>query len=78
MSLFEEASDRIRHDGLLCFRRWVRAVKDCNDGNEGNGIGKGKSRLLGAFGDSSRSIGSHNGNGGFGHLLRVQAKRVGN
>ncbi len=48
------------------------AVKDCNDGNEGNHIGKGKLRVLGAFRDSSESVGSHDGNGEFGRLFRVQ------
>jgi hypothetical protein len=50
MGLFEEASDRVgRHVGLLCFRRQVGAVKDYNDGNEGNCIGEGKLRVIGAF-----------------------------
>jgi hypothetical protein len=43
MGLFEEASDCVGHHvGLLCFRHWVGAVKDCNDGNEGNCVGKGQ------------------------------------
>jgi hypothetical protein len=37
MGLFEKASDHVvRHVGLLCFRRRAGAVKDCNDGDEGN------------------------------------------
>jgi hypothetical protein len=49
MGLFEEASDPVgRHVGLLCFRYRARAIKDCNDGNEGNCIGKGKLRVLSA------------------------------
>jgi hypothetical protein len=72
MGLFEEASDCVRHHvGLFCFRRQAGAVKDCNDGDEGNRVGKGKLRVLGAFGDSSKSIGSRNGKGGFGCLFRV-------
>jgi hypothetical protein len=72
MGLFEEASDHVGHHvGLLCFRCWVGAIKDCNDGNEGNRIGKCELRVLGAFGDSSESVGSCNGNGGFGRLFRV-------
>jgi hypothetical protein len=52
----------------------MRAVKNWDDDNEGNCIGKGKLRILGAFGDLPESIGigSHNGNGGFGRLFRVQ------
>ncbi len=50
MGLFEEASDRIEHHvGLLCCRCLAGAVKDCNDGNEGNHIGKGKLRIFGTF-----------------------------
>ncbi len=47
-------------------------VKDCNDEDEGNCVGEGKLRVLGAFGDLSESVGSRNSNGGFGHLFRVQ------
>ncbi len=73
MGLFEGASDCVkRHVGLLCFRCQAGVVKDCNDGNEGNCGGKGNLRVFGAFGDSSESIGSCNGNGGFGHLFCVQ------
>jgi hypothetical protein len=73
MGLFEEASDCFgRHVGLLCFRRRAGVVKDCNDGNEGNRVGKGTLTILGALGDLSDSVGSCNGNGGFGRLFRVQ------
>jgi hypothetical protein len=73
MCLFEEASDRVRHHvGLLCFRRLAGAVKDCNDGNEGNCIGEGKFRVLGASRDLSESVGSRNGNSGFGRLFHVK------
>ncbi len=47
MGLFEEASDCVGcHVGLLCFRCQVGAIKDCNDGDEGNCIGKGNLRVL--------------------------------
>jgi hypothetical protein len=73
MGLFEEASDRSGHHVcLLCFRCWAGAIKDCHDGNEGNCIGKGKLGVLGAFGDFSESIGSRDGNSGFGCLFCVQ------
>jgi hypothetical protein len=50
MGLFEEASDRIRHHvRLLCFRCQVGAIKDCNFGDEGICVGKGDSRVIGAF-----------------------------
>ncbi len=41
MGLFEEVSDCVgRHDGLLCFRSQAGAIKDSNDGDEGNCVGK--------------------------------------
>ncbi len=58
--------------GLLGFRSWTGAVKDCNDDNEDNCVGKGELRVLGAFRDSSKYVGSRNANGGFGRLFRVQ------
>jgi hypothetical protein len=75
MGLFEEASDCAgRHIGLICFWHQAGAVKDCNHSNEGNCIGKGKLRVLGAFGDSSESVGSPDDNSGFDHLFHVQFK----
>jgi hypothetical protein len=58
--------------GLLGFRRWSGAIKDCNDDDEGYCVGKGKLSVLGAFGDLSKSVGSCNGNGGSSRLLRLQ------
>ena len=50
MGLFEEVSDCFGHHvGLLCFRCRAGGIKDCNDGNEGNCIGKGKLRVFGTF-----------------------------
>ncbi len=50
MGLFEEASDCLGcHVGLLCSGGQVGAIKDCNDGNEGNCIGRGNLRVIGAF-----------------------------
>jgi hypothetical protein len=73
MGLFEEASDCVGHHfGLLCFRCRTGAIKDCNYDDEGNRIGKSKLSILGAFGDSSETVGSRNGSGGFGCLFRVQ------
>jgi hypothetical protein len=70
MGLFKKASDRVGHYvGLLCFRCWAGAIKDCNKGDEGNCIGKGNLRVFGTFCDSSQSIRSRNGNSGFVHLF---------
>ncbi len=75
MDLFEEASDCVGHYvSIFCFRHWTEAVKDRDDDNDDNCIGKGKLRELCAFGDSSKSVGSRNGNSGFGRLFRVQFK----
>ena len=50
MGLFEEASDCVGHHvGFLCLRCQAGAVKDCNDGDKGNCIGKGKLRVFGTF-----------------------------
>ncbi len=50
MGLFEEASDCVGHHiGLLCFRCRAGAVKDCNNGNEGNRVGEGDLGVFGAF-----------------------------
>jgi hypothetical protein len=40
-------------------KSWVGAVKGCNDDDQSNSVGKGKLRVLGAFGDSSESVGSY-------------------
>jgi hypothetical protein len=57
MGLFEEASECLGHHfSLLGFRRQMGAVKDCNYDNEGNHIGKGELRVLGAFGDLSEFV----------------------
>ena len=40
----------------------VGAVEDCHNDNQGNCVGKGKLRVLGAFRDSSESVGSHDSN----------------
>jgi hypothetical protein len=79
MSLFEEVGDCVRyHFGclsvLLGFRSQLGAVEDCNDDIGFNCISKGKLRLLDAFRDLSESVGSRNGNSGFGCLFRVQFK----
>ncbi len=73
MGFFEEVSDCVGHHfSFLGFRCRTGAVKDCNDDDEGNCIGKGKLRVLDAFGDSSESVGSHDGKCGFRCLFRVR------
>ena len=44
------------------------AIEDHNDDDQCNGVGKGKLRVLGAFGDLAESVGSRNwdcSSGGF-------------
>jgi hypothetical protein len=53
-------------------RRRTVAVEDCDDDNQSNGIGKGELRVLGAFGNPSKCVGSRNGNGGSGSLIGIK------
>ncbi len=50
------------------------AVKDHDDDNQSNGVGKGKLRVLGAFRNPSECVGSHDGNGGSGSLIGIKFK----
>ncbi len=88
VGLFEEAGDCISvHDGWellsllvnkgsISLGKWCRmvAVEDCDDDDQGNRVGKGKLRVLGAFRKVSECIGSCNGNGGSGSLIGVKFK----
>ncbi len=51
-------------------------VEACNNDNQSNGIGKGKLRVLGAFGNPSKCVGSRNGNGGSGSLIGIKFEVV--
>jgi hypothetical protein len=86
VSLFEEAGDYVSiHVGWLlrrftpklwenvsCKRRRMVAVDDCNDEDQSAGIVKGKLRVLGAFRNPSKCVGSHDGDGGTGSLIRIK------
>ena len=48
------------------------AVEDCNDDNQSNGVGKGKLRVLSAFGNPSKCIGSRDGNCVSGSLIGIK------
>jgi hypothetical protein len=48
------------------------AIEDCDDDNWGNCIGKGKLRVLNAFGDSAKSVRGRDGSGGFGCLVGIK------
>ena len=83
IGLFEEAGDGVGHhlrlivaENLLARkgsifpneRCWTGAVEDCNDDDQCDGIGKGKLRVFGAFGNSAESVGSRDcdcSSGGF-------------
>jgi hypothetical protein len=83
VGLFEEAGDCISvHDGWELLRLLANkgsislgkrcrtvAVEDCDDDDQGNGVGKGKFRVLGAFRNASDYVGSQDCNGGSGSLL---------
>jgi hypothetical protein len=46
----------------------MNAVEDCNNDDQGNGVGKGKLRVLSAFRNASVCIGNRDGIGGSGSL----------
>jgi hypothetical protein len=48
------------------------AVEDCDDDDQSNGVGKGELRVLSAFGNPSKSIGSCNANNGSGSLIGIK------
>ncbi len=50
------------------------AVEDCNDDNQSDGVGKGELRVLNAFGNLSKCVGSQDGNGGSGSLIGIKFK----
>jgi hypothetical protein len=58
-------------------RSWTGAVEDWDDDNQSNSVGKGKLRVLGAFGEFSKSIGSReDGNGGPSSLIGIKFKLI--
>jgi hypothetical protein len=50
------------------------AVEDCVDDDQSHGVCKGELRVLGAFGNPSKCLGSHDGNGGFGSFIGIKFK----
>jgi hypothetical protein len=57
---------------LLGKRSGMVAVKDHDDDNQSNGVGKGKLRVLGAFKNSSESVESRDGDRGSGSLIGIK------
>jgi hypothetical protein len=86
VGLFEEAGDCISiHDGwellsLLANKGSISlgkrcrmvAVEDHNDGEQGDGVGKGQLRVLGSFRNASECVGSGDCNGGSGSLIGIK------
>jgi hypothetical protein len=50
------------------------AVEDQDDDDQSDGVGKGKLRVLSAFGNPSKCVGSRNGNSGSGSLFGIKFK----
>jgi hypothetical protein len=50
------------------------AVEDWDDDDQGDGVGKGKLRVLGAFRNPSKCVGSCDGDGGSGSLIGIKFK----
>jgi hypothetical protein len=53
-------------------KSWTGAIEDCNDDDQSDSIGKGKLRVLRAFGDSPESVGSRNRDGGSNGLIGIK------
>jgi hypothetical protein len=50
------------------------AVEDWDDDDQGNGVGKDKLRVLGAFRNASECVGSRNRDGGSDSLIGIKFK----
>jgi hypothetical protein len=48
------------------------AVEDQDDDDQSDGVGKGKLRVFGAFGNPSEYVGSRDGDGGSGSLIGIK------
>jgi hypothetical protein len=48
------------------------AVEDCDDDDQSDSVGKGKLRVLSAFGNLSESVGSRNGDSGSSGLIDIK------
>ncbi len=53
-------------------RSMTVAVEDCDDDDQGDGVGEGKLRVLGAFRNLSKCVGSHDGEGDSGSLIGLK------
>jgi hypothetical protein len=88
IGLFEEVADCISvHDGwellsLLANKGSISldkrcravAVEDCDDDDQGNGVGKGKLSVLSAFRNVPKCVGSRDDDGGSGSLMGIKFK----
>jgi hypothetical protein len=86
VGLFEEAGDCVSvhvgwqllsllaNQGSMSLGKRCKtvAVEDCNDVDQGNGVGKGGLRVLGTFRNPSECVGSRNGDGGSGSLIGIK------
>jgi hypothetical protein len=59
---------------FFCKKSWTGAGEDRNDDNQSNSISKGKLRVFSAFGDSSKSVGGRDGDGGSSGLIGIKFK----
>ncbi len=66
----------LANEGSISLGKWCRtvAVEDCDDDDQGNRVGKGKLRVLGAFRNASECVRSCDGSGGSGSLIGVKYK----
>ncbi len=61
-------------DGSISLGKRCRTVpvEDRNDDDQGNGVGEGKLRVLGAFRNASKCVGSHDHDCGSGSLIGIK------
>jgi hypothetical protein len=72
--LVDSCGEQLANKGSIFLGKRSRtgAVEDCNDDNQNNSVGKCKLRVLGSFGDLSKSVGSCDGNSGSGSLMGIK------
>ncbi len=86
VGLFEEAGDcgsihdgwellrLLANEGSISLGKRCRtvSVEDCDDDDQGDRVGQGELRVLGAFRSMSECVGSRDGNSGSGSLISIK------
>jgi hypothetical protein len=66
----------LANEGSISLGKRCRAVaeEDCDDDDQGNGVGKDKLRVLGAFRNASECRGNRDQDGGSGSLIGIKVE----